>query len=443
MVQLFRKKLSDSEKISDKNSGVTESDLSRGGVTGAPEGGRGNTPLKHEGLSVDDKVDVAKRILSKRFVDVSFQAENSCPINGISIGLDYLQCTGNIPLDDHPDRKIGNVIRFVKSFLDVGLTDSGDTFSVPRRTYNNKYTSINGVVFAYGYFDDGLHYYLQFPGVPLRMLRALEWKALISGLYFDHYAKFTRSDLRFDDYKRRITGQKLVELAQRGDVGRVQKYKYIESGAIGSPGETTVYFGGGRKQLYFYNAEFIHGIPADRWEARFREGGAHQILTHIAELEYTLEEHEREELTQDQIVERMLRYMGSVCLGCVDFVHRNNRKGRSLKEFDRYDFWQSLIDDIGGIEHISVPRPKLDAIQFVQKTVKWLDKSVFKRFAICFTAFGKEFFDEYFNQEIKLGSARFDDNDLDWISQLKNLFDTLESDAKMSKLEFINYLKST
>ena len=410
---------------------------SKEGVTGTPAGGDGNTPLMH-------RIDIAKRILSKHFVDVSFEVQNSCPINGVAIGLDYLQCTGLIPMDERPDKVIPKMLRLLKGFLSCGLTDSGESLKIGNvRTYKYKYTSVNGVVFAYGYFPEGLRYYLQFPGVPLRMLLPRQWKALIAALYFDFFAKFTRGDICIDDYKRRVTGQKLVQLAQRGDVARVSKYYYVESGFIGAPGETTVYFGSNRKQLYFYNALYMHGIHADRLEARLREDRAHEVLKHIAEFEYTIDESEREELTQDEITARMLRYMGSVCLGCVDFVHRSGRKRRALYEFPRYDFWQSLIDDVGGIQHISIPKPKLDVVKFVAKTVKWLDRSVFKKMALCSVGFGKELFDEYLAQEIKLGSIRFNDRDMEWIFMIKDLFGSVESDSDISKLEFINLLKST
>ena len=413
---------------SDQNvNGVYEKTSSRG---------YGNTPLKH-------RVDIERRILSKQFSDLSVYGQNSCPIGGVSVNLDYLQCTGLITADHGGYEMLDKLLSFIRSFLDVSLIDTGKPFHNGSWDYQYKYTSVNGVIFAYGFFPEGLRYYLQLPGIPLRMLEVIQWKALISGLFFDFSANFTRLDICVDDYKRRITGQKLVQLAQKGDVARVLKYFYIESGLIGNPGETTVYFGSGRKQLYFYNAEFLHKIPADRWESRFREKKAHLIASNIAEFEYSFGEEGHKELTQDEILERMLRYMGSVCLGCVDFVHRSGRKQRSLNEFSRYRFWNSLIEDVGGIQHVSVPVPKLDVVKFVAKTVKWLDRSVFKRLASLHVSFGKDVFSDYLDQEIRLASSRFNDYDFDWIGKTKDLFDSLDPDTNLSKLGLINVLKFT
>lgn len=423
----------------------------KGVTSSTPVGGAGNTPLEHSNTPELVRVDIWKRILSKEFADLSWEAKNSCPIGGISVNLDYFQCTGLVTPQLGGNKKIEDLHDFIEGYLDVPLVLSKKLASDPRRTYPYTYRTTNGVVFAYGHFIDGIRYTLSFPGIPLRMLKIIRWQSLISGLLADYFCNFTRCDICTDDYKRRITGRKLIDITQRGDVARILKYFFIESGVVGNPGDVTCYWGGGRKQLYFYNAQSLHGTHCDRYEARFREDRAHIILSAIADFktpldhsasidDLTEEQIHQGVVTQEEVLQDMLQYMGSTCLGTVDFLYRNGRKGRSHKEFARYDFWLDLIDDVGLHQHIPVPVTQLDTIQFVAKTVKWLATSVFKRLAILYTAIGSGSFSDYLNQEINLGALKFDDYDLAWIAKIKGLLCSNSAD-NVTSLDIINFLK--
>ena len=425
-----------------QNNKLSANDQKKSVAVNTPTGGDGNTPLKHGNVPRLEHADIWKRILSKEFCDLSWEAKNTCPIGGVSVNLDYFQCTGLITPEMGGNKKLLKLQEFVQGYLDVPLILSKKAHFDPQRTYAYTYRTNNGIIFAYSHLPEGIRYALQFPGIPLRMLKVFEWKNLISGLFFDYHCTFTRADICVDDYKRRITGRRLIDITQKGDIARVLKYWFIESGTAGSPGEVTCYWGGGRKQLYFYNALHLHGLHADRYECRLRETKAIEFLSIIAQFEYTIDDTERDQLTYDQILQRMLQYMGSICLGAVDFLYRNGRKGRSTKEFKRYDFWEDLGNDVGGILHLPVPVPKLDTIKFVAKTVKWLSNSVFKRLAIVFNAIGQEAFFAYINQEINLGALKFDDYDLAWIAKIKSLFDSLEPDSNVTHLDVFNFLKN-
>ena len=413
----------------------------KGVTVDTPVRGDGNTPLRH-------KIDIAKRLLSKQYSDLTLAGQNTCPINGVSVNLDYFQCTGLIPMNADDFESLGsglsdfkhlsNLILCINRYLDGGkLINANDTFRNGCWKYQNYYKSNSKVIFAYGFFDDGFRYYLQFPGIPLRMLELSRWQSLISDLFFKYRARFTRIDICVDDYKRRVKATKLVKLAQKGDVGRVLRYHYIESGAIGNPSETTIYFGSGRKQLYFYNAEFLHNIAADRWETRFREERAHMIASAIADFA-NFPEIKSKNLSKQEILQEMLRYMGSVCLGAVDFIKRSGKTGRSFTEFKRYRFWDSLIADVGGIQHLPIPIVKLDVLKFCKKTFTWLAKGVFKRKACLYFALGEETFANYVDSQIQSGSIRFTDYDLDWINKIKSLFDSLNFTSESQKLDYIN-----
>ena len=419
-----------------QNNNLSANGQKKGVAVNTPSGGDGNTPLNR-------KVDVARRILSKQFSDLSTLGQNTCPIGGVSVNVDYLQTTGLLTVHRCGNGLMAGVeelFDFIKSFFGDSFIDQGEGFKNGCWRYQKCYKTVNGIIFAYGLFKEGIRYYLQIPGVPLRKIEVTGWKRLISGLVATFAAKFTRIDICVDDYKRRVTGKRLVQLCKKGDVARVKSYCHIESGAIGSESESTVYFGSGRKQIYFYNAEFLHKFAADRWEARFREDRAHIIATHIAD-EYQFDFDKFE--SYDAMNQEMLRYLGGCCLGAVDFVKRNGDTDHSLSNFARYGFYESLVQDVGAIQHIPVPKPLLDTFGYVCKKLKWLNKSVFRTIASLYTALGDEDFNEYLNDEIRSGSARFDQVQLEWTAKIKDFFDSIDYDSGVSKLAVINALKFT
>ncbi len=273
------------------------------------------------------------------------------------------------------------------------------------------------------------------------MMRIRDWKSLITNLYKKYHGSLTRIDICIDDYKQRVTGRKLLSVIERGDVARAFNYKYIGSGVAGVGDEICVYLGSNRKQLYHYNAEHLHGLPAYRFESRLREDKARIIGKSIADFD-DLEENQN--LTDDELMEALLRWLGSVCLGCVEFLHRNGHRGKSLGKYKRYDFWQSLTDDVGATTHIPNPKKHLDVVQFCAKSFKWLAKGgALKRLALLGAALGNEVFNRYSSEEMLQASFCFDDHDLDWMSGVKELFDSPDLVDIKSKLQLINYLKFT
>ena len=71
-------------------------------------------------------------------------------------------------------------------------------------------------------YSSTYRYMFSIPGTPLRSVHPISWLTFVVRAHIVYRAKFTRFDVRVDDYKRRVQIKKLVKLAKSGDVGASQ-----------------------------------------------------------------------------------------------------------------------------------------------------------------------------------------------------------------------------
>lgn len=285
-----------------------------------------------------------------------------------------------------------------------------------------KFCYIEDTVYEGGSYSYTYRYMFSIPGTPLRSVHPESWLTFVVRASEVYKAKFTRFDVRVDDYKRRVDLKKLVKLAKSGDVARVQQFMHIEAGAIGQKDTiSTVYFGSKRRQLIIHNAEFLHDLNCDRWEARFRETRAKECVRYIIN-NFDIESDE-DILIQ---INNVLRYLGNKALKIVDFVKRKGDKAQGLKRYRRYGFFTSLLKDIGEVDLLPPIRdPKLNAIEFVQKSFDWFNRQVFKRFALLEQIF-KTNFPYIIQMCMNLASERFDRDDMKWYEKMNEIFSTMK-----------------
>lgn len=284
-----------------------------------------------------------------------------------------------------------------------------------------KFCYIEDTVYEGGNYSSTYRYMFSIPGTPLRSVHPESWMTFVVRASEVYKAKFTRFDVRVNDYKRRVDLKKLVKLAKSGDVARVQQFMHIEAGAIGQKDTiSTVYFGSKRRQLIIHNAEFLHDLNCDRWEARFREVRAKECVRYIIN-NFDIESDE-DILVQ---INNVLRYLGNKAVKIVDFVKRKGDKAQGLKRYRRYSFFTSLLKDIGEVDLLPPIRdPKLNAIEFVQKSFDWFNRQVFKRFALLEQIFKTNF--PYIIQIcMNLASERFDRDDSRWYEKMNEVFDSM------------------
>ena len=284
-----------------------------------------------------------------------------------------------------------------------------------------KFCYIEDIVYEGDSYSSTYRYMFAIPGTPLRSIHPESWLTFVVRASEVYRAKFTRFDVRVDDYKRRVQIKKLVKLAKSGDVARVQQFMHIEAGAIGqSDTISTVYFGSKRRQLIIHNAEFLHDLKCDRWEARFREVRAVECVRYIVD-NFNVDSSENI-LVQ---INNILRYLGNKAIKIVDFVKRKGDKKQGIKRYRRYGFFASLLKDIGEVDLLPPIRdPKLNAIEFIQKSFNWFNRQVFKRFALLEQIF-KTNFPYVIQMCMNLATERFDNDDLRWYEKMDEIFGNL------------------
>ena len=281
-----------------------------------------------------------------------------------------------------------------------------------------KFCYVEDIVYEGNSYSSTYRYMFAIPGTPLRSVHPESWMIFVVRASEVYRAKFTRFDVRVDDYKRRVKLKKLVKLAKSGDVARVQQFMHIEAGAIGQKDTiSTVYFGSKRRQLIIHNAEFLHDLKCDRWEARFREVRAKECVRYIIE-NFNIDS-SKNILVQ---INNVLRYLGNKALKIVDFIKRRGDKAQGIKRYRRYNFFTSLLKDIGELDLLPPIRdPKLNAIEFIQKSFNWFNRQVFKRFALLEQIF-KTNFPYIIQMCMNIASERFDNEDLRWYEKMNEIF---------------------
>ena len=315
--------------------------------------------------------------------------EREFPDCAIDIGIDYLM---GVLRRLHPN-KANSFISYVSQAFDCEL-DFKERFK-HHGCYEFNYVyecPMSGLKIYYEMNDDTT-VTLAFvaPGKSLRPLAISQIFDFIVRARSVYNCDFTLIDICVDDYKKRSSFKQLNNLAKKGDVAGAKNRLYIDGGVVGDRGieqAETMYLGSKRQVLRIYNAEFLHGIPAYRWEGRFREDRCRTIINFILQHYQDFVENPEEQLAF------ILKFLGNKVMAISKFVHRKGDKKQAITRFRRYAFYESILKDIGEIDPKLLknePKPKLNSYEFVLKSFDWLNRQVFKRLALLEESFGFNF----------------------------------------------------
>jgi DNA relaxase NicK len=199
----------------------------------------------------------------------------------------------------------------------------------------------------------------------------------------------TRLDIALDDYKRRVEFETVKAAGDSGHYRLVKSFKSIQSKICSEAGSVgTCYFGSSDKILRFYNAEFVHGIKADRWELQLRADIAQSAFdVYLSQVEN----------------------LASMLVAEVDF----GIFGKYYRDFVRFDWWESLIQDAGSV--YSIPRSSYEPD--LSRTILWLDTAVAPTLAVLRSGLGSQF-NVFLNQLCNGGDNRLKPYHKKWIETI-------------------------
>jgi len=200
-----------------------------------------------------------------------------------------------------------------------------------------------------------------------------------------------------DDFKRRISQNAIDKLGELGHYKGVESYELISSKtAQDSEKVSTCYFGSSLKSVRFYNAEKVHGFPADRWELQARGEYSEQISSLV-------------KLTEP---ENLPKIQLSLITHAIDFV----RKGKNWRDEQRYYFWEKLRE---GTEAIKLKGPS--TASSLEKTAQWLNKQVCPSLSMLYFGLGRTNYLKYMENLALSGQNRLNEHQLAVIAYLQRV----------------------
>ena len=347
----------------------------------------------------------------------------SCPVGGLSVRVDFIQCRGYAS-------KIQPLMDFVQKFTGEGWSARKDAvFSLNQhvkfdhiaktpRCIKLAWTEVECKLTGKKLYD----YWLSIPGQSWAQMELIDQYRFISGLFFAYGARGTRFDIALDDYKRRVSPETVRKTVKKGDFARFRKSKEVMSRDVNGESSLTMYLGSGnrgirRKGMAFYDALPVHGIDAYRQELRYREKYAKKMFESFARanfsevfnLRFDAEGMDKE---ATMLAEKEIsRNLAQMVVGAVDFLKRrkkgSNKREKNLDRCKRYRWWQSLIDDVGGMMTISVPTPK----PVLERTIKWIEHQVMKKLTMLRDGWGYERFQSWFLGQMEKSRGRYEEMD--------------------------------
>ena len=265
-------------------------------------------------------------------------------------------------------------------------------------------------------------YWLSIPGQSWAQMELMDQYRFISGLFFAYSAHGTRFDIALDDYKRRVSPEKVRTTVNKGDFAHFRKSKEVRSRDVNGESSLTMYLGFGtrgirRRGMAFYDALLIHGIDAYRQELRYRqehakkmfEGFARANFSEVFNLRFDSEDMDKE---ATMLAEKEIsKNLAQMVVGAVDFLKRckkgSDNREKNLDRCKRYRWWQSLIDDVGSMMTISVPTPK----PVLERTIKWIEHQVMKKLTMLRDGWGYMRFQSWFLHQMEKSRDRYEEID--------------------------------
>jgi len=221
-----------------------------------------------------------------------------------------------------------------------------------------------------------------------------------------------RIDIFLDDYARRIDPQGIQEIVKRGDYSRFRQFHLRQSYDHGNQlVYDSIIFGSIKKnwvkQLECYDKGLESNGEKDcvRWEAKFREDKADNVLTKLAGTCGNLD--------------AFALLCGSIVVGCITFVHRVDNV-KNIKRLNVYEFWELVKEGLADLRIRS--HKKRNTITGI---MEWTKRQVAPNFACLSKIFKseKQFFAWIFEEILHDGEGRLNPNQRDLVDRFSGTVD--------------------
>ena len=203
----------------------------------------------------------------------------------------------------------------------------------------------------------------------------------------------TRLDLNVTDHLKRIDWQDIDEACRDGNYSGVWDAVPLLKGRGGKFIEATAYLGSRRSESFtrIYETDKKHGYRANRIEVEFKGKKARETLKNFLRKYSNFERQKgfdyQEKPIDDDVNNKLARWVGYVVVGQIDFVDKSNQYGNgSLAKCPRLPWWQKFIEGIGGIVKITVERIKTS----LTDNFNWIKRQVSKTLAVYSKGLGEQ-----------------------------------------------------
>lgn len=279
--------------------------------------------------------------------------------DSLLIHVDWLQ--GLLSFSNWED--LDDFLDFLKSSGDSWFKGASSFYC--GRSFTSRFDSLWGATFGYNFISSGYEVLLVFPGGYFSSA-SVDWvSSLLKKLTLLHFT-CTRLDIAIDDYSRSIPLDTVLEAAYNDSIVGFESYRHIDGNGV-----STVYFGASSsdKQLRFYDCDFVHDIPADRWELQLRRDYANSILYGV----------DFDNLAFD---------LGSFFFSLVRFVDRSS--DATITRCDLLPWWDNLASRFPTIS-FSLPK----SLSSLGKLDHWFTKQVIPSLCVFRFGLGKEAFSNF------------------------------------------------
>jgi len=189
-------------------------------------------------------------------------------VEDLVVHVDWLQGLLSFESKD----SIDDLLSFLNSSGDVWYQVNSAFWS--GRSFASRTDSLWGATLAYNFIPTGYEVLLVFSGGYFSSA-SVDWvSSLIKKLVSLNFT-CTRLDIALDDFSRSVSLSTVLDAAYNNSILGFESYRHIDGNGV-----NTVYFGSptSDKQLRFYDCDFVHNIPADRWELQLRRDYANSVL---------------------------------------------------------------------------------------------------------------------------------------------------------------------
>jgi DNA relaxase NicK len=326
----------------------------------------------------------------------------------LQVGIDWLQFTCK-PVDDV---HVEEVVKAVCMVLEDRPVFFRDKSTFMGKQWQHRGHSIKGMKFWYDSPSENsphAHLLISLTGEVLGGLSVAKTWELCRFLIEVHQVKFTRVDIALDDYAKSVKYADVADAAMAGNYAYVKQISpYITHERDATLDKAfTVYIGSTQSDKFvrFYNKdrESNGEINSYRWEMETKDESAHKLITDWLEI------------PDDGFEELSPCFLAGKILGIVSFVYRKKigfAKQKNITRLERYEWWKSFVNSVGGALRHSVPRPDTS----FEKKKKWLERAVFGSVAVIRKVMGIFEFNKWSQEELAKAEEKFTDEQCQQIS---------------------------